>query len=80
MVKGICRVTGVAVAIKLIDDFASYEYDCVKVYREIKILRAVHANSKNGVCCFVPEIIDVIIPEGEDETKLKHVFIVMEHE
>ena len=66
VVKGVCRDTGVQVAIKLIDDFSKYEYDCVKVVREIKILRGIHANSKNGVCCFVPEIIDAVIPDGEN--------------
>ena len=68
------------VAIKLINDFSQYDYDCVKVVREIKILRGIHANSKNGVCCFVPEIIDAVIPDGENEQNLSNIFIVMEHE
>jgi mitogen-activated protein kinase 1/3 len=28
----------------------------------------------------VPELLDLIVPEGEDETNIKNIFIVMEHE
>jgi len=73
-------VTGQLVAVKLIEDFGSYEYDCVKVIREIKILRGIHANSRNGVCCFVPDLVDVVIPDGENEDNLRSVFLIMEHE
>jgi serine/threonine protein kinase len=39
--KGYCKVTGQAVAIKLVKDFSKWEYDCVKAIREIQIMRKV---------------------------------------
>ena len=62
VIEGKCRVSKRAVAIKLITNFSQYEYDCVKVIREIQILRGLHQTAKNGICCFVPELLDVIVP------------------
>ena len=39
VMKGVCKVTGQAVAIKYISGFSKWDYDCVKVIREIQILR-----------------------------------------
>ena len=35
VIKGLCRNSGVQVAIKLIKGFTKYDYDCVKLVREI---------------------------------------------
>ena len=39
VMKGVCKVTGQPVAIKFISGFSKWDYDCVKVIREIQILR-----------------------------------------
>ena len=39
VMKGVCKATGQAVAIKFISGFSRWDYDCVKVIREIQILR-----------------------------------------
>ena len=39
VMKGVCKVTGQQVAIKYISGFSKWDYDCVKVIREIQILR-----------------------------------------
>ena len=80
VVEGQCKISKRTVAIKLISNFSYYEYDCVKVIREIQIMRGIHQTAKNGICCFVPELLDLIIPSDEDEDNLKNIFIVMEHE
>ena len=35
VIKGYCRNTETPVAIKLVSNFTKYEYDCVKLIREI---------------------------------------------
>jgi len=37
--RGTCKITGQAVAIKLVKDFSKWEYDCVKAIREIQLMR-----------------------------------------
>ena len=39
VMKGVCKITGQVVAIKYISGFSKWDYDCVKVIREIQILR-----------------------------------------
>jgi len=43
-------------------------------------MRGLHQTSKSGVCCFVPELIDLIIPEGENASNLQNIFLIMEYE
>jgi serine/threonine protein kinase len=58
----------------------------VKVIREIQLIRGAHEISSNGASMFIPQLLEVIVPEGqaEEEAKdsgsLQHVFLVMEHE
>ena len=39
VVKGYCRSTETPVAIKLVASFTKFEYDCVKLIREIQIMK-----------------------------------------
>jgi len=69
------------VAIKLIQDFGSFDYDCAKVVREIQILKGIQSTGKKGVCCFTPELIDVIVPEGQERIEtLQSIFLVLQYE
>ena len=73
--------TGNKVAIKHIDGITSHEYGLIKLLREIKIMRQLHENSEGQKCSFVPQLIDVIIPDNESTPEsLENVFIVMEYE
>lgn len=77
--KGVCKSTGQHVAIKYIHGFSQWDYDCVKVIREIQILRKLQDMQRQANFYCTPEILDVVIPEaGEDEDHFS-IFIVMEH-
>ena len=67
---GVCKRDQQRVAIKLIEDFSSHEYSCVKVLREISILKHL-SNSQ-----FVPKLKEVIASKSDDRHS---VFLVMEH-
>jgi|NorSeaMetagenome_1021524.scaffolds.fasta_scaffold877588_1 serine/threonine protein kinase len=41
VVEAKCRQTGITVAIKCIEGFAEYDYDCVKLVREIQIMKQI---------------------------------------
>ena len=64
VVKAQCRSLGVTVAIKHLTDFIQYDYDCLKILREIQLLKQIHATAKAGACCFIPELLDVVVPDG----------------
>lgn len=56
---GQCRRTKKMVAIKMIKDFADCEYNCIKVAREIQIMRQIGENTKSGnILC--PKLIDLV--------------------
>lgn len=61
-----CIKTQRNVAIKLIPNFNQSEYHCVKIVREIQIMRQLRDNS-NGYM-FIPTLIDLILP-SEDQIK-----------
>ena len=64
VIKGFCRNSGVQVAIKLIKNFTRYDYDCVKLVREIQLMKSLNELSEESGCCFVPELIDIIVPKS----------------
>ena len=61
----------------MIKGFAKYDYDCIKIVRELKIMRGLKDNSPKGVCNFIPELLDVIIPPTSTPG---FIFLIMEHE
>lgn len=81
VMKATCLTTGRKVAIKHMNGFSKYEYDCVKVIREIQIMKGLKNASKHMQACFFPSILDLIIPESQLYCKqVKDIFLVMELE
>ena len=78
VIKGYCRLSGTPVAIKLVQKFTKWEYDCVKIIREIQILKALTKMQNDLNCFFTPQIIDIIVPKSQNEENLTNIFIVME--
>lgn len=77
--KAKCLKTSKIVAIKHIDNFAKNDYGLVKTIREIQIMRQLGEQGQSGT--FIPDLIDVIIPESEKQgNSLKNIFVVMEYE
>ena len=75
-----CIRTGELVAIKHVTGFAKYEYDCCKLIREIQIMQCLNDVSPSGFCSFIPQLLDVIIPEGCDSSNFNDIFMVLEYE
>lgn len=46
VMKGVCKATGQHVAIKYIHGFSKWDYDCVKVIREIQLMRKLQEMEK----------------------------------
>ena len=63
VILGKCIFTQRQVAIKLISNFAHCEYNCVKVLREIQLMRLLKDNCVSYN--FIPEIYDMIYPKQE---------------
>lgn len=50
--RAACKTTGQEVAIKMIKNFKKYEYELVKVIREIKIMKALTKMSPKSMTFF----------------------------
>lgn len=79
VMKGVCKLTGQQVAIKYIHGFSKYDYDCVKVVREIQILRKLQDMQRQVNFYCTPDILDVVVPEPAEDQDEFSIFIVMEH-
>ena len=79
--SGRCKISGRTVALKIIEDHATTAYGCIKILREIKIMKKLHKlssrlNNRRGshshggkaknTPSFVPELIDIITPYFPD--------------
>ena len=42
VLSGRCKITGRTVALKIIEDHANTAYGCIKILREIKIMKKLH--------------------------------------
>jgi mitogen-activated protein kinase 1/3 len=63
--KAKCLESGNIVALKVMQNKNSTEYEFIKLLREIKIMRGLHeilSDSFNDVNPFVPQLIDIICP------------------
>lgn len=58
--EGKCKVTGERVAIKYVKNIYENEYDCVKILREVQILRKLSAIPYNN---FTTKLIDLFHPK-----------------
>jgi len=43
-------------------------------------MRRVHESAEHGICCFLPELLDVRVPLGQKEATFTDLFLVMEYE
>jgi len=78
VIKGYCRTTNAPVAIKLVQNFSKWEYDCVKIIREIQIMKELTKMQMEQNCFFTPSLLDIIVPKGQNEDNLESLFIIMD--
>ena len=66
--QGKCKKTGRIVAMKIMKNQATMEYEIIKLLRELQIMRRLNIVSDKyfgkGTHPFVPELIDIITPES----------------
>ena len=55
-----------------------YEYEMVKVLREIQIMKALTKMSPKGMS-FFPKLLTIITPKGATPNNFDTLFIVMDH-
>lgn len=73
-----CNVTGQDVAIKMVTNFRKYEYEMIKVVREIKIMKALTQMSPKSMS-FFPKLLDIVMIKGATIEDVDTLFIVMDH-
>lgn len=76
---GVCRRTDTPVAIKLMQNFSKNDYECVKLLREIQLMKNLNKLEHEGGFRFIPELIDVIVPKDEDPADPKLIFLIQTH-
>jgi serine/threonine protein kinase len=76
VIKGKCKKSSRDVAIKFIQNVCESDYDCVKVIREIQLLRRLTEVPNN---VHTVELIDLLICPKESNNSLLGLFIVMEY-
>ena len=73
---GVCRRTDTPVAIKLMQNFSKNDYECVKLIREIQLMKSLNKLQLEGGFQFIPELIDIIVPKDEDPANPKLIFLI----
>jgi|TARA_B110001450_G_C17608203_1_gene476078 mitogen-activated protein kinase 1/3 len=76
--RGKCNMSGQEVAIKMVKSFRKYEYEMVKVLREIQIMKALTKMSPKSMS-FFPKLLDIITPKNATSEDIDTLFIVMDH-
>lgn len=76
VIKGYCRNTETPVAIKLVQNFTKYEYDCVKLIREVQIMKHLNKLQEQQNYFFTPQLLDIIVPKGQNDSNIESLFLV----
>lgn len=63
--RATCRTRGIAVAIKLVQNFEQNDHACIKTIREIQLMRRLNELQQAGGYAFFPELLDIIIPKQD---------------
>ena len=76
VIKGVCKKTHRDVAIKFIQNVCESEYDCVKVIREVQLMRRLSEIPGNT---HTIELIDLLLCPKDRNNSMLGLFIVMEY-
>lgn len=76
VIKGFCRRTKTPVAIKLIQNYTKFDYECVKLIREIQLMRQLTVLQKTKMFECAPELIDIIVPRKQEEGAGPALFLI----
>ena len=61
--RATCRTRGTSVAIKLVENFEQNDHACIKIIREIQLMRRLNELQQASGFTYFPELLDIIIPK-----------------